>query len=450
MFDLIVRNANIISADCVFSGSVAVSGEKIAALLPADTAEPAHSFIDADHAFLFPGFIDAHVHFNDPGFEWREDFSHATQAAALGGVTTVVDMPLQNDPALTDRTIFERKHRLLKNKAYIDYAFWGGMIDDNLDKLNELNECGVTSFKSFLAPVSSDYTSLDYGRVRKGLAMIKKFHGLAGFHCEDFGIISYNEAAAVKSGRVSREDYLQARPVAAELIAVQSIIELSREIGTRVHICHVSHPSVAEAIKRAKYEGVPITAETCPHYLVFNAEHFLKEGMYFKCAPPLRSKEASEALWSYVQDGTLDLIASDHSPCAPKEKSESEGSFKAWGGISGVQTSLQVMFHELKKRGWSPTILARIMSRNPAEIFGMQTRKGELIPGYDADFVLVDPKIEWEIKEDQLAYLNKQSAFIGYKGVGLPTCTVLRGQVIAVNGAVVGASGEGQLIRREC
>ncbi|WP_206184349.1 amidohydrolase family protein [Sporolactobacillus sp. THM19-2] len=242
MLDLLVKNALLVTSDHVLSGSVAVKNGKIAEILPADTDREAKTIIDGRGFYLFPGLIDSHVHLNDPGFEWREDFNHATEAAAVGGVTTVVDMPLQNDPALTNREIFQKKLRAVKDKSIIDYAFWAGVINDNLKELAELNECGVMAFKSFLAPVSSDFTSLDYGRVRKGLSIIKGFDGLAGFHCEDYGIVSYNEENSIRNGHVSRKDYLNARLVIAELVVVQTIIELARESGARVHICHVSHP----------------------------------------------------------------------------------------------------------------------------------------------------------------------------------------------------------------
>ncbi|WP_206184350.1 amidohydrolase family protein [Sporolactobacillus sp. THM19-2] len=196
-------------------------------------------------------------------------------------------------------------------------------------------------------------------------------------------------------------------------------------------------------------QRVRITAETCPHYLVFNEDDFLSKGMFFKCAPPLRSKEASNMLWRYILDGTLDLVVSDHSPCADTEKSETEGAFHALGGISGIQTGLQVMFHEIvSKRKWSPTLISRLMARNPAHIFGMKGKKGELTLGYDVDFVLVDPNASWEISADNLKYLNQSSAFIGYKGTGRPVCTILRGNVVAEDGIVKGKYGFGRFIRR--
>lgn len=449
MFDLIVKNTNIVTDEDIFKGSVAVKGEKIVEILSPNTDEDAGVIVDGTGNYLFPGVIDTHVHLNDPGYTWREDFYHATEAAAIGGVTTVVDMPLQNVPALSNSKIFEDKYNIVKPKALIDYAFWGGVLDYNLSDLEELNKSGVMAFKSFLSPVGKDYTSLDLGRVRKALDIIKKFDGIAGFHCEDYSIIAYEQEQAIKNGRVSRSDYLESRPLVAELIAVKNIIELSKESGTRVHICHVSSPQVAKEIKHAKAQGVRITAETCPHYLKFSKEDFIEKGMLFKCAPPLREKKDSENLWEYVCDGTLDIISSDHSPSAAYEKSEEEGSFKPWGGISGLQSGLQVMFNEaVVKKGLSCSLIANVMSKKPAEVFGMSAKKGIIKPGYDADMVLLNPNEEWEITSDSLKYLNKISAFVGTKGRGLPICTFLRGEIVADKGHITGKHGFGKLIRK--
>lgn len=449
MFDLIIKNTSIVTHENIFKGSVAVKGEKIVEILAANTDKEAKIIVDGTGNYLFPGVIDAHVHLNDPGYTWREDFYHGTEAAAVGGVTTIVDMPLQNSPALTNSKIFEDKYDIVKPKALVDYAFWGGLVDYNLSNIDELNNSGVMAFKSFLSPVGKDYTSLDLGRVRKALDIIKKFDGIAGFHCEDYSIIAYEEAQAIKNGKVSRHDYLNTRPLVAELIAVKNIIELSKESGSRVHICHVSSAYVAEEIKQAKAQGVRITAETCPHYLNFNEEDLIEKGMLFKCAPPLRTKEDSENLWKYVCDGTIDIVSSDHSPSAEYEKCEDEGAFKPWGGISGLQSGLQIMFNEaIVKKGLSCSLIASTMAKKPAEVFGMLGKKGVIEPGYDADMVLLNPKEEWKITADSLKYLNKISAFVGTKGKGLPIYTFLRGQIVADKGCITGKHGFGKLIRK--
>jgi allantoinase len=449
MLDILIKNANLVTCKKVERGSIAIKDGKIVNILFNDCEEDSKIIIDGTGKYLFPGLIDAHAHLNEPGFTAREDFSHGTMAAAVGGVTTVIDMPMQNEPALYNKDIFISKENCVSSKAYVDYSFYGALVNYNLNNLDELNCCGVVAFKSFFAPVSPDYTSLSTGQIRHALSIIKKFDGLASFHCEDYRIIAYEQDKAIKEGRLSRRDFLDSRPVIAELIAVKNIIELAKEQNCRVHICHVSHPVVAEEIKKAKVAGLRIAAETCPHYLIFDENDLLNKGAIFKCAPPLRTLEDKEKLLDYVCDGTIDMIASDHSPCAPEEKSEDFGIFNAWGGISGIQTGLQIIYDYLVvKKGYSPSLISKVMSANPAKHFGISNRKGTLKIGYDADIVVLDPKRDWEITNDSLKYLNKQSAFVGLKGKGLPVLTILRGKIIAENGNILKNISYGNLVKR--
>ena len=402
---------------------------------------------------IFPGAIDAHVHLNDPGYTWREDFEHGTLAAAAGGVTTVIDMPLQNKPALTDASIFQAKHEAVRNNALVDYAFWGGLVGGP-DKMRELHDAGVVAFKVFMGPVSPDYRSLDIGTVREILMEAASLGAVVGFHAEDYSIIKREEARAQSEERVGRGDFLLSRPLSAELIAVENIIELVRETGAKAHICHVSHPEVAERIRRAQATGLPVSAETCAHYLVYSQHDFLREGALFKCAPPLREKDAVERLWNYVADGTIRCVASDHSPCAPREKDEQSGIFAAWGGISGIKTTMQVFYeHAVRRRQMSATLLSRCLSEGPARIFGLYGRKGAIEVGFDADLVVFDPEREWEITPESLFYLNKISAFAGLKGKGLPVITLVRGEPVFQNeggkSEKTSSFGHGKLIARK-
>jgi allantoinase len=450
MFDLLIKNANIVFNDCVRMGNIGIKGGKISSLFDGDDLPEAREIIDVENKYVFPGAIDCHAHLNDPGYIWREDFIHGSSAAAVGGCTTIIDMPLQNTPALTNSEVFKNKQEHLKNLSLVDYCFWGGLVNDNTAELEELNNSGVVGFKAFIGPVSSDYSSVDMGIVYEALKKIAAFDNVAGFHCEDYSIIKYEENRLIDDDSFSRKNFLASRPVIAELIATKSIIEIARVTGAAVHICHVSHPEVAEEIKKAKHAGVRVTAETCPHYLIFNENNLLENGMLYKCAPPLRSERDRERLWDYVLDGTLSCLASDHSPCAKHEKDESElGVFKAWGGISGIQTTMQVMFDQLvNKRGISPSILAQRLSSSPANIFGLSKRKGSIAIGLDADLVILDPDIEWEISPESLKYLNKISAFVGVKGKGLPVQTIVRGKTVALNNSITANAGYGQLIKR--
>lgn len=451
MFDLLIKNGNIVTKDRVFKGSVAIKDEKISAILEYDVDIESKLVIDAEGKFIFPGVIDCHAHLNEPGYTWREDYYHASEAAAVGGITTIIDMPLQNKPALTTKDIFIHKAEAVNDKSVVDYAFLGGLIDTNKDNIRGLNDEGVVGFKSFIGPVSTDYRSLNIGEARDVLKLTKKLDAVVGFHCEDYSIIKYEEEKAIKEGRNSRQDFLESRPLIAEIIATKNIINLSRESGAKVHICHVSHPQVAKEIKIAKEEGLNVTGETCPHYLVFTENDLLEKGTLYKCAPPLRKKEDKEELWNYVLDGTLNCIGSDHSPAEASEKCEEElGIFGAWGGISGLQTLLQVMLSEgVNKRGICPSVIARVLSYEPAKIFNLLGRKGEIQCGYDGDLVIVDMNKRWKVTNESLKYKNKISAFVDFSGIGAPVCSIVRGRVVAKDGEILVNHGYGNLIRKE-
>lgn len=455
MYDLLVKNGKIVTADCVFSGNIAVKEGKIAAVLLAGEEPEAKKVIDAKENYVFPGAIDTHAHLNDPGYEWREDYEHGTAAAAVGGYTTIIDMPLQNEPAMTNATIFDKKFEKVSPNAYVDYCFWGGLIPDNFQDLKGMDEKGCVAFKSFIGPVSPDYSSLNYGQVYEAMQIIHEFDGRAGFHCEDFAAIKWQEQRMKKEGRLDWKGFLESRPVVAEMVATVDVIELAKATGCKAHICHVSSPDVAQKIKEAQQEGYDITAETCSHYLSMTDEDVIKNGPLFKCAPPLRSQKEVDRLWTYVEDGTFSGIASDHSPCSYDEKfkeilgNKIETPFDVWGGISGIQSGFQVSFHEgCVKRGISPSVLANAMAKKPAEAFGIYGKKGDIRTGFDADFIIVDADKEWEITEDSLLYVNKISAFVGMKGKGLPVCTIVRGEVVAEDGKVVGEKGFGNLVKK--
>ncbi len=448
MFSLVIKNGKVVTSDRVFEASICINEGKIAAIVEPGVSVEAEKVIDAEGNYVFPGAIDSHAHLNDPGYNWREDYAHGTAAAGVGGFTTIVDMPLQNEPALTDGKIFEKKLTHVAPNAYVDYCFWGGLVDYNLGSLKELDEKGCVAFKSFIGPVSPDYVSLTIGQAKEAIEILKSVGARAGFHCEDYSIIKWEEARAKRKEKNNWQDFLDSRPVIAELVATQNIIELARELDAKVHICHVSHPRVAKIIRDAQLDGVDVTGETCGHYLAFTDQDVVKNGSLFKCAPPLREAEAVEEMWEYVNNGTLSCIGSDHSPCELSEKSEAtHGIFGAWGGISGIQNTMQVVFSEgVKKRGYCPTILARAMSEGPAKAFGIYGKKGAIEVGFDADLVILDPKKEWEITPESLHYVNKISAFVGLKGVGLPVCTLVRGQVVAENGKLVGQKGFGAFV----
>lgn len=453
MYDLLIRNGKLVTPETVLEANVAVKDGKVAAILSPDAEAPAAKVLDAKGLYVFPGAIDTHAHLNEPGYEWREDYAHATAAAAVGGYTTVIDMPLQNEPAMTTAALFDRKVEMVGPHACTDYCLWGGLVPDNFGELEALHKKGCVAFKSFIGPVSSDYAPLNYGQAYEAMQIIASFGGRAGFHCEDFSMIRHTEQRMKDAGRLDWQAFLDSRPVAAEMLATVDIIELAKATGCKAHICHVSSPDVAEKILQAQREGYDITAETCTHYLSMTDKDVLENGPMFKCAPPLRSQEEVDRLWKYVENGTFAGIASDHSPCSKEEKyteimgQKIETVFDVWGGISGIQSGMQVAFYEgCVKRGISPCVLAGAMAEKPAKAFGVYGKKGALLPGFDADIVLLDPQKEWEITAESLLYKNKISAFVGKKGTGMPVCTVLRGEVVAEDGRFTGTQGYGELV----
>lgn len=449
MFDLVIKNGQMVTSERIYKSSLCVKDGKIAAILSPETKVEAKKVIDAENNYIFPGAIDTHAHFNDPGYNWREDYIHGSKAAAKGGITTIIDMPLQNEPALTSKTIFKAKEDYLKDKSVIDFAFWGGLVDNNIEEIEGLNESGVVALKAFIGPVSPGYSSIDMGIVREAMKIAVQMDLVLGFHCEDFSIIKMGEKIAIENEDFTRRAFLDSRPVIAELIATKNIIDLARETGAKVHICHVSHPEVAEEIKKAIEEGLDITGETCSHYLLFTEDDLIKNGAIFKCAPPLRRSEDRKKLWDYVIDGTLSCLASDHSPCAAHEKSEENHNiFEAWGGISGIQSMFQVIYDQaVNKRGLDPTLLTRVLSYGPSRAFGLYPQKGNLDVGADADFLILDPEREWEITSESLLYVNQISAFVGQKGKGLPVKTIVRGKVVYDDGKIQVEPGYGKLIK---
>ena len=450
MYDLLIKNGLLVTSEKVQRGDLAIQDGKIAAILSSSDPHWAKECIFADNLLVFPGAIDTHAHLNDPGYTWREDFLHGTQAAAVGGFTTILDMPLQNEPAMTTAALFDRKQQLVAPNACTDYCFYGGLIPENFRDLSALNEKGCIAFKSFIGPVSLDYSPLNYGQAYEAMRLIQNFGGKVCFHCEDYSMIKHLEQLMRSSGRSDWRAFLDSRPVAAEMVATTAIIELAKATGCRVHICHVSSPDVADRIAAAQREGYDITAETCAHYLSMTDEDVLQKGALFKCAPPLRSQDEVNRLWEHVANGTFSGLASDHSPCAYEEKFGSDllTPFDVWGGISGIQSCLQVAYDEgCVKRGLSPSVLAAAMCEKPAKAFGLFGKKGSIDIGFDADLVLLDPNAAWEITAESLLYRNQLSAFVGKTGIGTPVMTLLRGQKVAESGAYIAKPGCGLLCR---
>lgn len=431
MFDTAVINARIVDEDAIYSGNIYIKDGKFAAIT-SDTLYEAKEVIDAGGKLVFPGLVDSHSHLGDPGYGEVELPEYATNAAAVGGFTTCIDMP-NNVPTILNASRFEQKLKKLKNECMVDYAFYGALVKDNQKELYDLHQAGAIAFKSFLHCGGGDFTYPTMYEAKLAMEEIRKFNGLAAFHCEDTTINDGLLEKMIREKQNSRQAFLDSRPLYSELMATKNILALAKETGCRVQICHVSHPDVAEEIAKARREGVDVTGETCVHYLVFSEQDLLEKGCLFKCAPPLRSQEASDRLWKYVEDGTLSCVASDHSAGLPEQRDDSiRPVYELGNGISGIQTVLQAFFNKaVHIRKNSPTLITRRMSADPARRFGIYGQKGAVKPGFDADLVILNPELNWEVTPESLCYLQKISAFVGTTGKGLPVLTMLRGKVIA-------------------
>lgn len=450
MYDLIIKNGRLVTHDRIFSANIAIKDGLFAAFFNENETRDAREVIDAGGNYVFPGIIDCHAHLNEPGFEYREDFATGSRAAAVGGTTTLIDMPLNNEPPLVNKEVFNLKYGLIDKKAVVDYALWGGLVDYNLKDLADLHKCGVAAFKAFVCPMgNSSFTSVNMGHVKEALEILKPYQALAGFHCEEFGLVQELEKKAIEEHRDGIEDFLEAHSVLVEYIAVRNIIDICRDTGGRVYICHISHPSVAQLVKDAIHEGLPVTGETCPHYLRFTKELLYQKGVAAKCTPPLRDGKAKDELWKYVLDGTISCVGSDHSPAADEEKDNSTKTiWTAWGGLNAIQFFLPMMFDTVvHEKGLSPSWITRLMGRNPAKAFRLYGRKGAFEIGFDGDAVIVDPNKTWEITKESLVTKGKVSAFEGVSGRGCATHTIVRGKVVAENGMYNDAFGHGQYIK---
>lgn len=463
MYDLIVRNGRLVTPDRIYKADIAVKNGKFAAFVTQGTLLESEKTIDAEGNYVFPGIIDCHAHLNEPGFEYREDFETGSRAAVSAGCTTLIDMPLNNNPSLLNKRIFDMKIDKISTHSAVDYALWGGIVGDyrgeegvfknNLEDLMDLHKCGVAAFKGFTCPNGHLFPTVNMGHVRKALEILKPWGALCGFHCEEFGQIS--ERSKEAKGRINRSreekisDFLHVHDVWTEYVATKNVIDMARATGGRVHICHVTHPMVAQAVKEAMCEGVAVTAETCPHYLGFTENFVYEKGAPAKCTPPMRTKEDVEKLWDYVLDGTLSCVGSDHSPAADEEKDNvSRDIWQAWGGLNSISFFLPMMFDlVVHKKRLSPTLISRVMDYNPAKVFGLYGQKGAFEIGFDGDVVIVDPEKSWKCDQDKLFTKGHVSCFHGLEGKGFPTYTVIRGQVVAEAGVYKeDAVGHGQYI----
>jgi allantoinase len=434
-WDILFRGAKLVSADDIATADVGVIGEQIAAV-GANLGGSAKQVVDAADAFLFPGIIDAHIHFNEPGRDHWEGLSSGSRALAAGGGTAFFDMPLNASPPTLDRESFVQKRSLAEQKSVLDFGLWGGLTPVNLDHMDDLAESGVIGFKAFMSESgTSDFKRADAATLKHGMKTAAKWKLPVGVHAEDNAMIESLVREKRAAGRKHWRDYLDSRPINAELAAIRVALELAGETGCALHVVHVSCPEGIDLIAQGKRQGVDVTAETCPHYLLLKDEDLGAIGAPAKCAPPLRSASSQEALWQRWIAGQIDTLGSDHSP-APPDMKTSPDFFEIWGGIAGCQHAFPLLVAEAAKRAKDSGLsqFVRATSLDVARRFGISGRKGKIAADYDADLVLVQLGRNERIRE--LLYKHPVSPYLGKRLNAVVTQTWIRGQRAPADGRV--------------
>jgi allantoinase len=434
MTSLLVKDGIVVDERGARKADVLIKDELVAEIVEDGRAAPADAMFDARGLHVLPGVVDAHVHFNEPGRTEWEGFLSGTAAAAAGGVSTVCDMPLNCHPPTLDARSLALKRAAIAEHAYVDYACWGGVVPQSLAHLGELHEAGVVGVKAFLC----DSGLAEYPRVDEfSLLDIMQ-------RCAELGLLLGLHAESAHHFDPQASDWASSRPPAAEFEAVRRALEIARETGARVHFVHISTAGAARSIAHARRDGQDVSLETCPHYLALDESDLQRLGAVAKCAPPLRSRGEVEQLWATVLDGTVDLIASDHSPCPPSMKDGGD-IWAAWGGISGVQTTLPILLTEgVYRRGLPLSRLVRLLSANPARRLGLYPRKGALAPGSDADLALVDLEHDFRLDAAELRTRWPISPFIGRSMRGHVVATFVRGTLVFREHSVQVEAGFGQ------
>lgn len=436
---LVIRGKQVVLPDSTGPASLHIQDEKIVAIAAYDDVPANCELVTAaDESIVMAGLVDTHVHINDPGRAEWEGFATATRAAAAGGVTTLVDMPLNSIPPTTSRAGLAAKLAAAKGQCSVDVAFWGGVVPGNTSELLPLLNAGVVGFKCFLIDSGvAEFPNVTEDDLRAALPVLTERNALLIVHAEVAGPV---EVAASEQAETSADPrryatFLASRPRAAEDEAVAMMIRLSREYGARVHIVHHSSADSLPILRDAKTAGVRITAETCPHYLTFAAEEVPDGATEFKCCPPIRERENREQLWSALEDGTIDFVVSDHSPCTPDLKLRESGNFlEAWGGISSLELRLPAVWTEAEKRGVTLNDLSRWLCSAPAALVGLDGTKGSLTVGHDADVVIWNPRKQLRVEGKSLQHRHKLTPYQGRVLHGVVEKTFLRGQKIYDDG----------------
>lgn len=427
-FDTIIRRASVVTGEGVRVMDVGISGQTFATLA-ADLAGSSEVEIDATGKFLFPGLVDAHVHFNEPGRTDWEGFATGSTALAAGGGTCFIDMPLNSSPPVLDVATFIAKRRAGEANSRLDFALWGGLTPDSLLNLADLARSGVAGFKAFMCPSGlEEFAAAGEATLRRGMHVAAEFGLPVAVHAESPATLAAHQERHPPPRPGTTADWLASRPVAAELAAIEMALACARDTGCALHIVHISSAEGIAMVSTAKQEGIDVTAETCPHYLLLDAEAAQRIGPPAKCAPPLRPATVVDGLWRALAAGEIDTVGSDHSP-SPPELKEGSDIFAMWGGIAGCQHGFPLMIERgLRETSWEN--LAAVFATGPARRFRLDGHKGTVAEGMDADFCLIaaDPHV---IERKELLARHAISPYVGARCAWRIESTWLRGNPVS-------------------
>ncbi|XP_051986690.1 allantoinase, mitochondrial isoform X1 [Xyrauchen texanus] len=430
-----VRSQRVLCGEEFRPAVIFIKEEKIHSILP-DPGAAVHTageVLDVGNSLVMPGIVDCHVHVNEPGRTTWEGYWTATRAAAAGGVTTIVDMPLNSIPPTTTLVNFQEKLDAATGQCFVDTAFWGGVIPGNQLELRPMAQAGVAGFKCFLIHSGVDeFPHVSDSDLHAAMKQLQGTDSVLLFHAEQ----EVQHPVADEGDPCEYSTFLRSRPDIMEFEAIRTVTQLCLQYQVRCHIVHLSSAQPLDLIRDARHAGAPLTVETTHHYLNLSAENIPTCATQFKCCPPIRDTANQELLWSALKAGDIDMVVSDHSPCTPDLKCIDNGDFmQAWGGISSLQFGLSLFWTSASKRGFSLSDTVRLLCKEPAQLCRLDNQKGSLIPGHDADLVIWDPEKVFTVAEDNVHHKNKLTPYLGLPLQGEVKGTIVRGRLVYSHGS---------------